>query len=238
MNGPRAQSSYTTNVRGTELCFLLTLLVACKPTSDGPSPEGNRAMAAFERVMSETLDPNYSDPAFDEVEALMRKVPDSAGDHGKSIAIADQIAAGRSQQRKLIASLEAALAAPPPSLPYAEDPVPERRSPVPNAAQPSATRPPARADSKRRRPSSPVLLYTTDWCGVCKRAKSWFAQNNIPFREYDIEKSSSAAQALGRKARRQGLKITGVPVIEIGGRLHHGFSPDYMSQELKAAGYL
>ena len=33
-----------------------------------------------------------------------------------------------------------------------------------------------------------VVMYSSEWCGVCKKAKTYFNANDIPFREYDVEK--------------------------------------------------
>lgn len=63
-----------------------------------------------------------------------------------------------------------------------------------------------------------VIMYSTSWCGYCKKAKRYFKKNNIPFTEYDIETNS--------KARRQYKKMgaTGVPVILVGKKRMNGFS--------------
>ena len=66
--------------------------------------------------------------------------------------------------------------------------------------------------------TKPVIMYSTSWCGYCKRARQHFAQKNIPFREYDIEKSRKAAREY------KNLKGRGVPVILIGKRRMNGFS--------------
>jgi thiol-disulfide isomerase/thioredoxin len=33
-----------------------------------------------------------------------------------------------------------------------------------------------------------VTMYSTSWCGYCRKARQVFTQQNIPFRELDIEK--------------------------------------------------
>jgi glutaredoxin len=62
-----------------------------------------------------------------------------------------------------------------------------------------------------------VTLYTTEWCGVCKRAKTYMKENNVPFSEWDVEKSDYGAA----KFRQLGGK--GVPLITIGPRVMKGF---------------
>ena len=63
-----------------------------------------------------------------------------------------------------------------------------------------------------------VIMYSTSWCGYCKKARSHFTRNNIPFREYDIEKSKQAAKDYKK------LNGRGVPVILIGKQRMNGFS--------------
>jgi len=64
---------------------------------------------------------------------------------------------------------------------------------------------------------SGVTIYTTEWCGVCKRAKAFFKQNGVPFREWDMEKSDYAA------AKFKQLGGGGVPVITVGSEKMMGF---------------
>ena len=35
-----------------------------------------------------------------------------------------------------------------------------------------------------------VVMYGTAWCSVCKKAKAYFEAKNIPYTEYDVEKSN------------------------------------------------
>jgi len=76
-----------------------------------------------------------------------------------------------------------------------------------------------------------VILYSTTWCGYCKKAKRWFLQNNIPFTEYDTEKSE--------RGRRDYKKMNGrgVPIIKIGTKRLNGFSPNSLTQVLRKSGY-
>jgi len=52
-----------------------------------------------------------------------------------------------------------------------------------------------------------VVMYVTDWCGYCRKAREYFVANNIEFTEYDIEKD--------RKAKRDYdvLKGSGTPLV-------------------------
>jgi glutaredoxin len=61
-------------------------------------------------------------------------------------------------------------------------------------------------------------LLCTALNGVCKRAKRYFKANNIPFVEYDIEKSRKAAREYKKLGGR------GVPLILVGKQRMSGFS--------------
>ncbi len=63
-----------------------------------------------------------------------------------------------------------------------------------------------------------VVMYSAVWCGVCKKAKSYFKANRIPFTEYDIDTSSK-----GKRDYKQ-LHGSGVPIILVGAERMDGFS--------------
>ena len=75
----------------------------------------------------------------------------------------------------------------------------------------------ASPDSTGNVSAKSVVMYSTSWCGFCKQAKSHFRSNNIPFKEYDIEKSPGAAKKFKQ------LNGRGVPVILIGDQRMNGF---------------
>ena len=70
----------------------------------------------------------------------------------------------------------------------------------------------------RRNTSKSVVMYSTSWCGYCKKAARHFRQKKIPFTEYDIEKSAKAANEFKK------LRGRGVPIILIGDRRMNGFN--------------
>lgn len=70
------------------------------------------------------------------------------------------------------------------------------------------------ADSHRPR----VVMYATDWCPYCAKAREYFADNGIRFTEYDIDKDPAA------RRRYDAMGATGVPVILVGDRRINGFS--------------
>ncbi len=60
-------------------------------------------------------------------------------------------------------------------------------------------------------------MYSTSWCGYCRRAREYFRAAGIPFSEHDIEASARARRAYNRLGG-------GVPLLKVGGRTMNGFS--------------
>jgi glutaredoxin len=65
-----------------------------------------------------------------------------------------------------------------------------------------------------------VTMYSAAWCGICKQAAKYFRENKIPFKEYDVDKSSKGQRDF------QKLKGRGVPIILVGEQRMDGFSPE------------
>jgi len=60
----------------------------------------------------------------------------------------------------------------------------------------------------------PITMYTTTWCGDCRRAKSFMKERGVVFREVNIEQDPAAA-ALVIQANKGKRKV---PTFEVGGR--------------------
>lgn len=63
-----------------------------------------------------------------------------------------------------------------------------------------------------------VVLYATSWCGYCEKARKVLDDEGVAYVEYDIEKSDE-----GRR-QHAALKGRGVPVLDIGGTVIHGYN--------------
>jgi glutaredoxin len=63
-----------------------------------------------------------------------------------------------------------------------------------------------------------VVMYSTSWCGYCKKARRYFKSKGIKFVERDIERSRLAKVAYDR------LGGNGVPLIVVGNNKMSGFS--------------
>lgn len=63
-----------------------------------------------------------------------------------------------------------------------------------------------------------VVIYTTAWCGICKKAKKYFRKNNIAYVAYDVEKSRNG------KRDYKALRGKAVPIIIVGDKRMNGFT--------------
>ena len=72
-----------------------------------------------------------------------------------------------------------------------------------------------------------VVLFTTSSCSWCKRAKKYFRENRVPFKEINVEKDQRAARDLVKKTGQMG-----VPVVKIGGKWIVGFDKPEIEREL------
>lgn len=74
-----------------------------------------------------------------------------------------------------------------------------------------------------------VVLYLTQGCPHCRRAKEWMTRAGIPFVERDIEADAAAARWV-----LQNTGSTAVPVFQVGQRVLQGFNPDALRQAVEA----
>ena len=64
-----------------------------------------------------------------------------------------------------------------------------------------------------------VIFYSASWCGYCKQARAYMQSKNVPFTEYDVEKTEKG------KADLKALNAPGVPVLLLGDQKLSGFQP-------------
>lgn len=86
--------------------------------------------------------------------------------------------------------------------------------------------------------STGVIVYSTSWCGVCKKAKRLLGSWGVPFVEKDVEGSKRAAEELASKAAAAGIRPGGVPVIDVGGVLLQGLDEATLRNVLTEQGLL
>ena len=72
-----------------------------------------------------------------------------------------------------------------------------------------------------------VVLFSTSTCSWCRRAKRYFKEQGVPFKEINVERDQQAARDIVRKTGQ-----TGVPVIKIGSSWIVGFDRNRIDREL------
>ena len=72
-----------------------------------------------------------------------------------------------------------------------------------------------------------VVLFSTSTCSWCRRAKRYFKEQGVAFKEINIERDQQAARDIVRKTGQ-----TGVPVIKIGSSWIVGFDRERVEKEL------
>jgi len=63
-----------------------------------------------------------------------------------------------------------------------------------------------------------VIMFSTPTCTYCRKAKQYFRQKQVPFRDVDVSKDQAAARDMFRRSGQQG-----VPQIQIGNKMIVGF---------------
>lgn len=72
-------------------------------------------------------------------------------------------------------------------------------------------------------PAGGIVVYKTDWCGVCKKVESYLKRKGVAYEAKDIEKDREAAAELQAKAQKAGVRTGSVPIIDVAGELIVGF---------------
>jgi glutaredoxin-like YruB-family protein len=75
-----------------------------------------------------------------------------------------------------------------------------------------------------------VIVYTTSWCGWCRKTLAFLDQNGIDYENRDIEADDAWRDELEEKTGG-----TSIPVVEIDGEIIRGYDPSRMRQLLEAS---
>jgi glutaredoxin len=107
----------------------------------------------------------------------------------------------------------------------------------PGIGRPSPTAPPLGPEAQPPAPAATVSLrdvhvvvYTTGWCSVCKRAKAWMNSQGIPYEERNIEQSSEDARKM-RAINPRGS----IPTFDVEGDVMVGFSEQQLAGMMQSA---
>lgn len=72
----------------------------------------------------------------------------------------------------------------------------------------------------------PVVLYYTDWCGHCTRARTWLKENKVPHQAINIETSETGQTAMNALIRSKKGRPGALPTFLIGDELMQGWNAD------------
>ena len=75
-----------------------------------------------------------------------------------------------------------------------------------------------------------VKIYSTPTCPYCKMAKEFLTQKGVEFEDIDVSTNHEAAQEMIKKSGQ-----TGVPQIEINGKVIVGFDKEAIEKELESS---
>lgn len=98
------------------------------------------------------------------------------------------------------------------------------------AERTAGNREPADWEIAAARRRVPVVMYSTDWCGVCERARAYFEEKRIAFEEHDVDRDPAARAEYERLNPRRS-----VPTIKIADEVVVGFSAVAVERALDAA---
>ena len=98
----------------------------------------------------------------------------------------------------------------------------------PRSARPARERP-VRAEAALAR-NRDVIVYTTSWCGWCRKTLAYLDQNGIDYENRDIEADDAWREELEEKTG-----STSIPVVEIDGQIVRGYDPARMQRLLESS---
>lgn len=91
--------------------------------------------------------------------------------------------------------------------------------PAPSAERAPSARAPSSSELLAALHATPVLMFSTNWCPHCERARRFFRANGVSVVDHDVDADARAAAEL---ERRSGGKA--VPLIDVDGRELRGFN--------------
>lgn len=105
--------------------------------------------------------------------------------------------------------------------------------PPPSAAV--SAQPPVAGSAARREVPVVAVIYGAEWCKPCHDAARYLKSRGVTVIEKDIESSDAVKQEMDRKLERAKLNGASIPIIDVGGRLLIGFSPQALDRAVEAA---
>ena len=72
-----------------------------------------------------------------------------------------------------------------------------------------------------------ILIYTTDSCPWCVKAKEYLKSKNVPYQEFNVAEDMDAREAMVSKSKQMG-----VPVLDINNTIIIGFDREAIDNAL------
>lgn len=72
-----------------------------------------------------------------------------------------------------------------------------------------------------------IVMYSTDTCPYCAKAREWMASHEIPWRECDVERDKACKQTYEAQG------APGTPLMHVKGRWGLGFNADWLSRAIE-----
>jgi len=206
----RAAAAVIARVLGANAAALL----GADPSPEDPAEDGPRPLSI----------------AADETAAGDVVADDEAGETGGSAIYKIVQPNGTVRFTSDLAALPADQRAKAERLAMAPSKVPAR--PRASAAPPKLALPFGKPDqppaARARSGSHEVVLYTTSWCGWCKRTIAWLDAQGVAYENKDVERDAAAAAEM----RELTGGDSGVPVVVIDGEVIQGFNQGRMQKLL------
>ncbi len=177
-----------------------------------------RAEAIERELLRQTPDAGYQHHRYVLVLRELNRVPLRSAKRDEADAMSQRIMDGR---RLALVDSMPQVDHLPRRLQGTEAPTPPRpQAPASRPATPKRPAAPAMTLSDVDRSKLDIVLYSTSWCGYCRKARAWMTNNGVPFVEKDIEKDAAANAEYKSKSN----GYSGVPLIDVNGTVVRGFN--------------
>lgn len=78
--------------------------------------------------------------------------------------------------------------------------------------------------------ADPVILYSAEWCGWCRKAKRHLDGLGVDYQIRDVDIPANMQDLVAKTGQR------GIPVLDVGGRIVTGFSADAYDRLIRSRG--
>lgn len=72
-----------------------------------------------------------------------------------------------------------------------------------------------------------IIIYTTSTCPWCLKTKEFFKENNVKYKEVNVQEDEKARNEMFEKSGQ-----FGVPVVDLNGKIIVGFQKDVLKKTL------